>query len=85
MGQSDIGKLPIVGLMLGKICRHLLLMTATPHAGNQENFQLFLALLDGDRFEGKYRDGVHSIDIDDMMRRMVKEELLTMEGTPLFP
>jgi len=74
-----------LGLMLGKICRHLLLMTATPHAGNQENFQLFLALLDGDRFEGKYRDGVHSMDIDDMMRRMVKEELLTMEGTPLFP
>jgi superfamily II DNA or RNA helicase len=74
-----------LGLMLGKICRHLLLMTATPHAGNQENFQLFLALLDGDRFEGKYRDGVHSIDIDDLMRRMVKEELLTMEGTPLFP
>ena len=74
-----------LGLMLGKICRHLLLMTATPHAGNQENFQLFLALLDGDRFEGKYRDGVHSIEIDDMMRRMVKEELLTMEGTPLFP
>jgi superfamily II DNA or RNA helicase len=74
-----------LGMMLGKICRHLLLMTATPHAGNHENFQLFLALLDGDRFEGKYRDGVHSMDIDDMMRRMVKEELLTMEGTPLFP
>lgn len=74
-----------LGLMLGKICRHLLLMTATPHAGNKENFQLLLALLDGDRFEGKYRDGVHSMDIDDMMRRMVKEELLTMEGTPLFP
>lgn len=74
-----------LGQMLGKICRHLLLMTATPHAGNQENFQLFMALLDGDRFEGKYRDGVHSMDVDDMMRRMVKEELLTMEGTPLFP
>lgn len=74
-----------LGQMLGKICRHLLLMTATPHAGNQENFQLFMALLDGDRFEGKYRDGVHSMEVDDMMRRMVKEELLTMEGTPLFP
>lgn len=74
-----------LGQMLGKITRHLLLMTATPHAGNQENFQLFMALLDGDRFEGKYRDGVHSMDVDDMMRRMVKEELLTMEGTPLFP
>lgn len=74
-----------LGLMLGKICRHLLLMTATPHAGNQENFQLFLALLDGDRFEGRYRDGVHSMEIEDLMRRMIKEELLTMEGTPLFP
>ena len=59
-------------------------MTATPHAGKQEDFQLFLALLDGDSFEGRYRDGVHSVDVDDMMRRMVKEELLTMEGTPLF-
>lgn len=75
----------LLGQLLGRVCRHLLLMTATPHAGKQEDFQLFLALLDGDRFEGKYRDGVHSMDVDDLMRRMVKEELLTMEGTPLFP
>jgi len=26
-------------------------MTATPHAGIEEDFQLFLALLDADRFE----------------------------------
>ena len=26
-------------------------MTATPHTGKDEDFQLFLALLDGDRFE----------------------------------
>ncbi len=75
----------VLGQLLGRVCRHLLLMTATPHAGKQEDFQLFLALLDGDRFEGKFRDGVHSMDIDDLMRRMVKEELLTMEGKPLFP
>jgi superfamily II DNA or RNA helicase len=74
-----------LGQLLGRVCRHLLLMTATPHAGKQEDFQLFLALLDGDRFEGRYRDGVHTIDPGDLMRRMVKEELLTMEGTPLFP
>src|SRR5665647_3096735 len=60
-------------------------MTATPHSGKQEDFQLFMALLDGDRFEGKFRDGVHSITPGDLMRRMVKEELLTMEGKPLFP
>ncbi len=74
-----------LGLLLGRITRHLLLMTATPHAGKQEDFQLFMALLDGDRFEGRYRDGVHTVDPGDLMRRMVKEELLTMDGRPLFP
>ena len=74
-----------LGQLLGQVTRHLLLMTATPHAGKQEDFQLFLALLDGDRFEGRFRDGVHSVSPDDLMRRMVKEELLTMEGKPLFP
>ena len=75
----------LLGQLLGRITRHLLLMTATPHSGKQEDFQLFLALLDGDRFEGRYRDGVHTVEPGDLMRRMVKEELLTMSGTPLFP
>ena len=44
-----------LGELLGEITRHLLLMTATPHAGKEEDFQLFLTLLDRDRFEGKYR------------------------------
>ncbi len=74
-----------LGQLLGRCCRHLLLMTATPHAGKEEDFQLFLALLDADRFEGRFRDGVHSVDTGGLMRRMVKEELLTFEGTPLFP
>ena len=74
-----------LGQLLGRVTRHLLLMTATPHSGKQEDFQLFMALLDGDRFEGKFRDGVHTITPNDLMRRMVKEELLTMEGKPLFP
>ncbi len=74
-----------LGLLLGRIARHLLLMTATPHAGLPADFQLFLALLDADRFEGRYRDGVHSIDTGGLMRRMVKEDLLTFEGKPLFP
>lgn len=74
-----------LGEVLGATTRHLLLMTATPHAGKEEDFQLFLALLDADRFEGRFRDGVHVIDPSDLMRRMVKEKLLTFEGTPLFP
>lgn len=74
-----------LGETLGAATRHLLLMTATPHAGKEEDFQLFLALLDSDRFEGRFRDGVHSVDPSDLMRRMVKERLLTFEGKPLFP
>jgi superfamily II DNA or RNA helicase len=70
---------------LGAHTRHLLLMTATPHNGKEEDFQLFLSLLDSDRFYGKFRDGVHQVDASDLMRRMVKEELVKFDGTPLFP
>lgn len=74
-----------LGKLLGSICRHYLLMTATPHNGKEEDFQLFLSLLDGDRFYGKFREGAHKVDVSDMMRRMVKEDLLKFDGTPLFP
>lgn len=74
-----------LGKFLGGITRHYLLMTATPHNGKEEDFQLFMSLLDGDRFYGKFREGAHKVDITDMMRRMVKEELLRFDGKPLFP
>jgi superfamily II DNA or RNA helicase len=70
---------------LGARTRHLLLMSATPHNGKEEDFQLFLSLLDSDRFYGKFRDGVHKADASDLMRRMVKEEMLRFDGTRLFP
>jgi superfamily II DNA or RNA helicase len=74
-----------LGERLGEIARHLLLMTATPHNGKEEDFQLFLTLLDRDRFEGRFRKSVHAADTSGVMRRMVKEDLLTFEGKPLFP
>ena len=74
-----------LGELLGRITRHLLLMTATPHSGKPEDFQLFMALIDPDRFEGKPRKGSKATDAQGLMRRMVKEELLTFEGKPLFP
>ncbi len=73
-----------LGERLGDITRHLLLMTATPHAGSDADFQLFMALLDGDRFAGKPR-GDMKADTSDMMRRLVKEKLLKFDGRPLFP
>ena len=74
-----------LGQMVSELTRHFLLMTATPHNGKEQDFQLFLSLLDGDRFEGRYRDGVHTTDTSDLMRRMVKEQLVKFDGKPLFP
>jgi SNF2 family DNA or RNA helicase len=74
-----------LGKVLGRLTRHLLLMTATPHNGKEEDFQLFMALLDADRFEGRFRDGVHVVEIGDLMRRCTKETLVRFNGTPLFP
>ncbi len=84
-GKLEKTKRFLLGELLGEISRHLLLMTATPHSGKEEDFQLFLTLLDRDRFEGRYQAKDHSADTSGLMRRMVKEELLTFEGKPLFP
>ena len=73
-----------LGELLSTLTRHFLLMTATPHNGKEEDFQLFMALLDRDRFEGRFRDGVHQSDVSDLMRRMIKENLMKFDGTPLF-
>ena len=74
-----------LGELLGKLTRHFLLLTATPHNGKEAEFQRFMALLDPDRFEEQFRDGVPTVDTSDLMRRMVKENLLKFDGTPLFP
>ena len=74
-----------LGKLLGQLTRHLLLMTATPHNGKEDDFDLFMKLLDPDRFEGRAREGTGRSDVADLMRRMVKERLLNFDGTPLFP
>src|SRR6202522_960552 len=84
-GEVKYTKRYRLGQLLSSLTRHFLLMTATPHNGKQEDFQLFMALLDGDRFEGKFRDGAHAADVSDLMRRMVKENLLKFDATHLFP
>lgn len=74
-----------LGKLLSNITRHFLLLTATPHNGKEEDFQLFMSLVDADRFEGACRTSNQSIDVSDVMRRLVKEDLLKFDGTPLFP
>lgn len=84
-GEVKYTKRYQLGRLLSGITRHFLLLTATPHNGKEEDFQLFMSLVDPDRFEGACRTSNQSIDVSDVMRRLVKEDLLKFDGTPLFP
>ncbi|WP_165807019.1 DEAD/DEAH box helicase [Nocardioides currus] len=81
--QLDPTKRYELGQRLGRISRHLLLMTATPHSGDPDKFRAFLGLLDEDRYLGADREAV--VPGRDTMRRLLKEDLLTLEGRRLFP
>lgn len=74
-----------LGRLLSGITRHFLLLTATPHNGKEADFHLFLSLIDPDRFEGAARINAQAIDVSDIMRRLVKEDLLKFDGKRLFP
>lgn len=93
-GEMKATKRYRLGQTLGNITRNLLLLTATPHNGKEEEFQAFMALLDADRFEGKAdkaktQGAVAGTppknDVSDLMTRRVKEELVRFDGTRLFP
>ncbi len=45
-------------------------MTAAPQNGEEEDLQLFMALLDGDRFEGRFGDRFYVTNVSDLMRRL---------------
>ncbi|MDL9978595.1 helicase-related protein [Microbacterium sp. ASV49] len=84
-GELKASKRFQLGELLSERARHFLLMTATPHNGKDEDFQTFLSLLDRDRFAGPGDKRAQPTSLDGLMRRMVKERLVTFEGRPLFP
>lgn len=73
-----------LGELLRDHTRNFLLLSATPHNGSNDDFLLFMSLLDPDRFAGRLRKGSKPPDVSDVMRRLVKENLLTFAGTRLF-
>ena len=80
-----------LGERLNEITRHLLFLTATPHNGKNDDFMAFISLIDSGRdaeFSARleaFSDSQQVPDTSDIMRRIVKEELRTFEGKPLFP
>jgi superfamily II DNA or RNA helicase len=74
---------------------HVLLLTATPHHGDEDKFAHFLRLLDPDLFPEPHRLGKQASEIrNDLFRlgedcpwalRRLKEDLKEMDGARLFP
>lgn len=74
---------------------HVLLMTATPHHGDEDKFAHFLRLIDPDLFAEPHRLGKTAADLrGDILRlggdcpwmlRRLKEDLKDMNGQRLFP
>ena len=74
-----------LGEIIRERTRSFLLLTATPHNGSNDDFMLFMSLLEPDIFGGRLRQNQKLPDTKDLMRRYVKENLLTFEGKRLFP
>ena len=70
---------------LSATTKHLLLMTATPHKGDPENFRLLLSLLDENVFASQ--EGAKSVldkDGSPYFLRRMKESMKDFDGRPLF-
>ena len=76
-------------------CDHILLLTATPHHGDEDKFAHFLRLIDPDLFPEPHRLGKQAADIRNEVFRLgadcpwalrrLKEDLKDMNGQRLFP
>lgn len=75
-----------LGERLSRIAQHLVLLTATPHRGDPENFRLFLDLLEPGLFANQelLSESVRNQDNPLFLRRL-KEDLRDFDGRPLFP
>ena len=74
-----------LGELVRDRARNLLLLTATPHNGSNEDFLLFLSLLDPDRFAGRLRHAKKLPDVSDMMRRLREGEPAHLRGQAPVP
>ncbi|MCR6524421.1 DEAD/DEAH box helicase [Lysinibacillus capsici] len=64
---------------------HVLLLTATPHKGDQENFRLLMKLLEPDLFSYVSSGETLRDKTNPFMIRRLKESMVNFDGTPIFP
>ncbi|MGQ9910684.1 MAG: helicase-related protein [Candidatus Flexifilum sp.] len=75
-----------LGEVLSERAERLLLMTATPHKGDPENFRFLLGLVDPDLFADQQtlQRAVERHENPIFLRRL-KEDMRRFDGRPLFP
>jgi len=64
---------------------HALLLTATPHKGDRENFRHLMSLIDHDIFSQLNRSDSILEKSNPYVIRRLKENMVTFDGAPLFP
>lgn len=75
-----------LGEMLSQTSGHMLLLTATPHQGDNEKFRLLLNLLEPDLFATtKLLEEAAAKGENPVMLRRLKEDMTDFDGKPLFP
>ncbi len=74
-----------LGEVLSDNSEHLLFLTATPHKGDNENFLLFLDLLEPGLFatSGMLEESI-SLGENTLFLRQIKEDMKDFDGKPLF-
>lgn len=75
-----------LGETLARTSAQLLLLTATPHQGDDEKFRLLLNLLEPDLFATTaLLEEASQAGENPVMLRRLKEDMVDFEGKPLFP
>src|SRR5699024_1874986 len=83
--QTRRTKLYRLGEELARKTEHLLLLTATPHKGDHENYRHILRLLDEDLFHENINKHEMVHTAKPFVIRRLKESMVQFDGTPLFP
>lgn len=64
---------------------HRLLLTATPHKGDMENFRHLMQLIDQDIFSRFSAEETLRDKVNPFIIRRLKERMVHFDGTPIFP
>ncbi|EID44043.1 DEAD/DEAH box helicase [Parageobacillus thermoglucosidasius] len=74
-----------LGEALLRHTEHCLLLTATPHKGDKENFRHLMSLIDHDIFSHLNSGESMYEKSNPFVIRRLKESMVNFDGTPLFP